>query len=83
MLETATVVLTKEITGGVAFRLQDGSHVLAEQIDSKKLRVGQKLQGQLDSMGIEQLMDLESNNVYGVFVQAYGLTLEAVRGELT
>ena len=82
MVATATVVLMNESTGGIAFQVPDGSYVLAEQIDAKRLRVGQQLLGQLDSMGIERLSDQESRDVYGFFVQAWGLTFDAARREL-
>lgn len=83
MNEITTVVLTKPATGGVAFLRPDGSYVLAEQLDAKPLIIGQKLSGHMDSVGVEQLTDVESRDVYGIFVQAYGLALSAVQAELS
>ena len=82
MMETATVILMNESTGGIAFKIPDGSYVLAERMDNKQLRLGQQLLGQLDSMGVERLVDHQSKDVYGFFIQAWGLTLDAARREL-
>jgi len=58
----------------------DGSYVWVEQLDNKRLTIGQRLDGHTDSVGTERLTDPESGEVFDFFVQAYGL--EAVNGEL-
>ena len=82
MTDVTTVALTKPSTGGVALRHEDGSYALAEQLGAKQLQVGQKLVGRVDSIGIERLVDQESGEDFALFIQAYGLGLEAVQTEL-
>lgn len=82
MSERGTVEFSNSSTGGVGLRAQDGSYVLAEQLDAKPLQVGQVLVGRMDSVGAESLNDSLSNEIYEVFIQAYGLSLDAVRNEL-
>ena len=82
MNDVATVALTRPSTGGIALRCGDGSYALAEQLGAKQLQVGQKLVGSLDSIGIERLTDQESGEDFAIFIQAYGLALEAVQAEL-
>jgi hypothetical protein len=82
MNDVATVALTKPSTGGVALKYEDGSYILAEQLGAKPLQVGQRLVGRIASIGIERLTDEQSGEDYAIFVQAYGLALEAVEAEL-
>ena len=82
MNDVATVALTRPSTGGIALKHEDGSYVLAEQLGAKPLQVGQRLVGCIASIGIERLTDQQSGEDYAIFVQAYGLALEAVQAEL-
>lgn len=82
MTDVTTVALTKPSTGSVALRHEDGSYALAEQLGAKQLQVGQKLVGRVDSIGIERLVDQQSGEDFALFIQAYGLGLEAVQTEL-
>lgn len=82
MTDVTTVALTRPSTGGVALRHEDGSYALAEQLGAKQLQVGQKLVGSVDSIGIERLTDQQSGEDFALFIQAYGLALEAVQAEL-
>lgn len=82
MQEQGTVALAQPSSGRVAIRVGDGSYVLAEQLDAKPLEVGRRLSGRMNSVGIEDLVDLQSGNSHAVFVQAYGCSYEAVRDEL-
>ena len=82
MTNLTTVALTKPSTGGVALRHENGSYTLAEQLGAQQLEVGQKLVGCIDSIGIERLTDEQSGEDYAIFIQAYGLALEAVQAEL-
>jgi hypothetical protein len=82
MSDITTVALTRPSTGGVALLAEDGSYALAEQLGAKPLQVGQKLVGCVDSIGTERLTDQQSGEVFALFVQAYGLGLEAVQAEL-
>jgi hypothetical protein len=82
MPDITTVALTKPSTGGVALLHEDGSYALAEQLGAKQLQVGQKLVGCVDSIGIGRLTDQQSGENFALFIQAYGLGLEAVKTEL-
>ena len=82
MEEQGTVTLVKQSTGGVAIRVSDGSYVLADQLDSKSLEPGRSLSGHMSTIGVESLTDAQSGETFSVFVQAYGLSYEAVRDEL-
>ena len=82
MTDVATVALTKPSTGGAALRHADGSYALVEQLGAKQFQVGQRLAGRIDSIGVERLTDQESGEDFAIFVQAYGLALEAVQAEL-
>jgi hypothetical protein len=82
MAGVVTIALIKHSTGGIAFKSEDDTYVLAEQLDAKQLVVGQRLDGHADSIGFERLVDPGSGESYAFFVQAYGLGLEAVSTEL-
>lgn len=82
MTDVTTVALTNPATGGVALLREDGSYALAEQMGAKQLQVGQQLVGATDVIGVERLIDLRSEEDFAVFIQAYGLALEAVEAEL-
>lgn len=82
MDEQGVIEFTNAFTGGVGLRGQDGSYVLVEQVDVKPLKVGQVLRGRMDSVGVEYFTDSQSDERYEVFVQAFGLSLDAVRNEL-
>ncbi|QPF72199.1 hypothetical protein G8A07_04145 [Roseateles sp. DAIF2] len=76
------VALLRPASGGPALVLEDGSHVLAEQLDGQVLAPGQLLRGRMTAFGVEDWFDAASGARVPVFVQAWGLSLEAVRGEL-
>jgi hypothetical protein len=82
MRHNGTVVLIDTLTGRFGLRVQDGSHVLGEQLDANPLQVGIALSGQMDSMGSETLTDDYTAAPYKVFILAYGLSLEAVEQDL-
>lgn len=82
MEEQGTVALTQPFTGKVAIRASDGSYVLAEQLDAKPLEVGRRLSGRMNSVGIEDWVEVQSGDSYAVFIQAFGCSYEAVRYEL-
>jgi hypothetical protein len=63
--------------GDVILRADDGSYVLAQQIDAKPLRVMQALEGALDTIGIEVATDPATGVAYEFFIAAYGLSREA------
>lgn len=81
MSDQGTVEFANPSTGGVALRTADGSYVLAEQLDAKPLQLGQQLSGRMDNIGTELFADEKSGEIYGVFIQAYGLSFDAVRTE--
>ncbi|HEX2012570.1 MAG TPA: hypothetical protein VJN44_16705 [Roseateles sp.] len=81
--QQGTVALTRPSNGGVALRVDDGSFVLAEQLDLQALAPGRRLSGRMDAIGIEDWVDAAgSGERFAVFIQAYGLSWEAVRDEL-
>ncbi|WP_349744630.1 hypothetical protein [Roseateles cavernae] len=82
--QQATVVLTQAAGGRVALRVEaDGSFVLAEQLDTQALAPGQVMAGRMDVIGLEDWADRsDGEQRFAVFIQAYGLSWEAVRAEL-
>lgn len=82
MEQKGTVALTKPATGGLAIRIADGSYVLAEQLDAAPLEVGRQVSGRMDSIGVEDWVDVQSGSSIAVFVKAYGCSYEAVQYEL-
>ena len=82
MNEHAIVALSNPSSGGVALRLADGSHVLAELLGTTVLQPGQVLAGRKDSVGFEDWVDERTGEAVPVFVQAYGVSYEAVREAL-
>jgi hypothetical protein len=82
MQQQGTVVLANAATGRFALRVADGSYVLAEELSTQPLRIGDSLSGQLDTIGIETLTDTGTASHYDVFVVAYGLSHEAVEQEM-
>jgi hypothetical protein len=82
MKEQGTVTLVKQSTGGVAIRVSDGSYILADQLDSNSLEPGRRLSGHMSTIGVENLVDAQSGETFSIFIQAYGLSYEAVREEL-
>lgn len=64
--------------GGVALRAADGSYLLAQQIDAQPLRLAQLLDGELAAFGIGQASDPATGARYEFFVEAWGLSREAV-----
>jgi hypothetical protein len=81
MQQNGTVVLIDTHTGRFGLRVQDGTYLLAEQLDARPLRLGVSLSGQMDAMGVETLSDGYAADKYQVFILAYDLSLEAVEQE--
>lgn len=81
MQQNGTVVLIDTHTGRFGLRVQDGTYLLAEQLDARPLRLGVSLSGQMDAMGVETLSDDYAADKYQVFILAYDLSLEAVEQE--
>ena len=63
--------------GDVILLAEDGSYVLAQQIDAKPLKTGQVLEGTLNTIGIESASDPQSGITYEFFIAAYALSREA------
>ncbi|MEQ1935939.1 MAG: hypothetical protein ABL962_18950, partial [Fimbriimonadaceae bacterium] len=61
----------------------DGSYVLAQQLDAKPLRVAQILRGSVDTVGVETATDPDTGVAYKFFIEAYGLSREAALEALT
>ena len=81
MRQQGIVVLADASTGRFGLRLADGSHVLAEQLDVQPLHAGDELYGWMDALGVETLTAASGSGV-NVLVLAYGLSREAIEGEL-
>lgn len=79
MQRQAKVTAITPQTGLMGLR-PDGqdSFVLAQQIDARPLSTGQTLAGEMDCVGMETLVDARTQDVFQVFVEAYGLSAEAV-----
>lgn len=82
MQQQGTVTLIDTQTGRFALRLEDGSYVLAEQLDARPLQLGQPLAGEMAVVGTESFTEVGTDARYGAFVLAYGLSREAVEQEL-
>lgn len=82
MKTQATVEVVNPRSGGLVLRAEDGSYVLAQQIDAKPLRVAQILTGAVDAFGVEPLTDPDTGITYEFFVEAYGLSREAALDSL-
>ena len=63
--------------GDVILFAEDGSYVLAQQIDAKPLKTAQVLEGALNTIGIEAASDPQTGLSYDFFIAAYGLSREA------
>lgn len=81
MSDRGVIVALNPGTGVVGFRLQDGSHVLADQLGTGALHEGQVLEGQMHTVGVESLRDAQSGATEDFFVLAYDLSLSAVQAE--
>jgi hypothetical protein len=47
------------------------------------LQIGAVLSGQMDAVGMETFTDFRASTEFKVFIDAYGLSLEAVESELS
>ena len=69
--------------GDVVLRVDDGSYVLAQQMEAQPLRKEQVLEGSLNAFGIEIARDVDTGATYEFFIAAYDLShdaaLEAMR----
>lgn len=79
MQRQATVIAINPQTGLLGLQL-DGqdSFVLAQQIDARPLNTGQTLAGEMDCVGMETFVDARTRDPFEVFVEAYGLSAEAI-----
>jgi hypothetical protein len=82
MQEQGTVAFIDAQTGRFALRVEDGSYILAEQLDVQPLQLGTSLSGEMDTVGTETFNDVGTAAKYGVYILAYGLSREAVEQEL-
>lgn len=82
MQQQGMVTLIDARTARFALRAEDGSYVLAEQLDLQPLKLGESLSGEMDSIGTETLIDVATAAQYGVNILAYDLSREAVEQEL-
>jgi hypothetical protein len=82
MQQQGTVALIDAPTGRFALRVDDGSYILAEQLDVQPLQVGNSLAGEMASVGTGTFTDVRTAAEYGVFILAYDLSREAVEQEL-
>lgn len=80
--DRGTIVALDARAGVVGFKLDDGSHVLAEQLSAGELHQGQVLEGRMRTVGIEPLSDPQSGIAEDFFVLAYDLSLEAIQDAL-
>jgi len=80
--DQGSIVALDTKAGVVGFKLNDGTHVLAEQMSAGELHQGQVLEGRMRTVGIEPLRDPQSGNVEDFFVLAYDLSLEAIQDAL-
>lgn len=79
MQRQATVIAINPQTGLVGLQLAgEDSYVLAQQIDARPLNAGQMLAGEMDCVGMETFLDTRTQDPFEVFVEAYGLSAEAV-----
>ncbi len=78
-MEQAQILVYQPQTGLIGLQPADGSYALAEQWGNQPLREGQRLQGNLHSVGMETLEDTRTHARYEVFMQAYGLSAEGLR----
>ena len=83
MQQQGTVSLIDARTGRFALRVEDGSYILAEQLDVEPLQVGNSLTGEMAAVGTETLVDVDTAAKHGVFILAYNLSLDAVKEELS
>lgn len=67
--------------GEVVLRSEDGTYVLAQQIDAKPLSHDQVLEGLSEEIGVSRANDPITGAVYEFFVEAYGLSREAALRE--
>jgi len=81
MSDRGIIVALNAGTGVVGFRLEDGSHVLADQLGAGALHEGQVLEGRMHTVGIETLTDSQTGATEDFFVLAYDLSLEAIQAE--
>ena len=81
MSDRGVIVALNPRTGVVGLRLQDGSHVLADQLGAGALHEGQVLDGNMHTVGVESLRDAQSGATEDFFVLAYDLSLEAIQAE--
>lgn len=79
MQRQAKVIAINPQTGLMGLQ-PDGqdSFVLAQQIDARPLSTGQTLAGEMDCVGMETFVDARTQDAFQVFVEAYGLSAEAV-----
>lgn len=79
MQRQARVIAINNQTGLIGLQ-PDGEDrcVLAQQLDTRPLEAGQILSGEMDSVGVETFMNAQTQERIEVFVEAYGLSAEAV-----
>jgi hypothetical protein len=79
MQRQAIVIAFNPQTGLLGLQLaSEDSFVLAQQMDARPLNAGQMLAGEMDSVGMETFVDARTQEHFEVFVEAYGLSAEAV-----
>ena len=83
MENIGTVALIQASTGGFALQVEDGSYVLAEQLDRHPLVLGQRLSGNMRSIGVEDWRDVNSDAQISVFTKAYDCSFDAVQYALS
>lgn len=83
MTQRGIVSIVNQKSGTVAIQLEDGSCTLADLLGSEPVGVNDALEGELEVLGEETLLDQHSGRKVPVFIRAYQISLEAARDEMS
>ena len=79
MQRQARVIAINNQTGLIGLQPEgEDSCVLAQQLDTRPVNTGQMRSGEMDSVGMETFVNAQTQDRIEVFVEAYGLSAEAV-----
>ncbi|MXN32267.1 hypothetical protein [Delftia sp. CH05] len=79
MQRQARVIAINNQTGLIGLQPEGEDRcVLVQQLDTRPVNTGQMLSGEMDSVGMETFVNAQTQDRIEVFVEAYGLSAEAV-----
>ena len=83
MSQRGIVSIDNEKSGMAAIQLDDGSCTLVDLLGTEPVGVNDALEGELEVLGEETLLDKRSGRSIPVFIRAYQISLEAARDEMS